>query len=94
MLVQTKILDATPGVIEKYALNDEQALLAKLRYNRASCKTLQNSMVKTCPSGSSMTIFATEATRYSQIIDLTRFYPLCRRTSPLDAIFPLCLSKP
>jgi len=27
MLVQTKILDTAPGVIEKYALNDEQALL-------------------------------------------------------------------
>jgi hypothetical protein len=40
---------------------------------RASCKTLQNSMVKTCPSGSSMTIFATEATRDYQVIDLTRF---------------------
>lgn len=33
-ITQTKILDATPGVIEKYALNDEQALLAKIRYNR------------------------------------------------------------
>jgi hypothetical protein len=34
MLSETKIPDATPGVIEKYTLNDEQALLAKLRYNR------------------------------------------------------------
>ena len=34
MLVETKIPDATPGVIDMYALNDEQALLAKLRYNR------------------------------------------------------------
>ncbi len=33
-LAETKIPDATPGVIEKYALNDEQALLAKIRYNR------------------------------------------------------------
>ena len=31
---ETKVPDATPGVIEMYALNDEQALLAKLRYNR------------------------------------------------------------
>lgn len=31
---ETKIPDATPGIIEKYALTDEQALLAKLRYNR------------------------------------------------------------
>lgn len=30
----TKIPDATPGMIEKYSLSDEQALLAKLRYNR------------------------------------------------------------
>ena len=34
MLAETKIPDSTPGIIEKYALNDEQALLAKLRYNR------------------------------------------------------------
>jgi hypothetical protein len=33
-LVETKIPDSTPGVIAKYALSDEQALLAKLRYNR------------------------------------------------------------
>jgi len=33
-LTVTKIPDATPGLIERYALNDEQALLAKLRYNR------------------------------------------------------------
>ena len=29
-----KVPDATPGVIAMYALTDEQALLAKLRYNR------------------------------------------------------------
>lgn len=29
-----KVPDATPGVIARYALDDEQALLAKLRYNR------------------------------------------------------------
>jgi len=34
LLVEIKILDATPGVIFKYSLNDEQALLARLRYNR------------------------------------------------------------
>jgi hypothetical protein len=33
-LTETKIPDATPGIIERYALSDEQALLAKLRYNR------------------------------------------------------------
>lgn len=33
-LAETKVPDATPGVISMYALSDEQALLAKLRYNR------------------------------------------------------------
>jgi len=33
-LQKIKIPDATPGIIEKYALTDEQALLAKVRYNR------------------------------------------------------------
>jgi hypothetical protein len=44
-----KIPDATPGMIARYALSDEQALLAKLRYNRLidiftglSCYSLQN----------------------------------------------------
>ncbi|MCZ8077305.1 MAG: hypothetical protein O9341_24560 [Paucibacter sp.] len=33
-LVTIKIPDATPEIIGAYALNDEQALLAKVRYNR------------------------------------------------------------
>jgi hypothetical protein len=33
-LVTIKIPDATPEIISSYALSDEQALLAKLRYNR------------------------------------------------------------
>ena len=33
-LIATKIPDATPEIISAYALNDEQALLAKVRYNR------------------------------------------------------------
>lgn len=33
-LMVRKIPDATPEIIAKYALNDEQALLAKIRYNR------------------------------------------------------------
>ena len=33
-LAVTKIPDATPGIVAMYALSDEQALLAKLRYNR------------------------------------------------------------
>lgn len=56
ILVETKILDATPGVINKYSLNDEQALLAKLRYNRLidiftglTCYSLQNHLRTTVP---------------------------------------------
>lgn len=33
-LITIKIPDATPEIIGSYALNDEQALLAKVRYNR------------------------------------------------------------
>ena len=33
-LLPIKIPDATPEIINRYALNDEQALLARLRYNR------------------------------------------------------------
>ena len=56
MLAETKIPDATPGVISKYKLNDEQALLAKLRYNRLidiftglTCYSLQNHLRTTVP---------------------------------------------
>ena len=45
----TKVPDSTPGIVIKYALNDEQALLAKVRYNRlvdiftgVTCYSLQN----------------------------------------------------
>lgn len=48
-LVETKIPDATPGIISRYALGDEQGLLAKVRYNRLidiftglTCYSLQN----------------------------------------------------
>jgi len=34
VIAETKVPDATPGIIELYALSDEQALLAKVRYNR------------------------------------------------------------
>jgi len=34
MLAEIKVPDSTSGIIAMYALNDEQALLAKLRYNR------------------------------------------------------------
>lgn len=56
LLSQIKIPDATPGVIEKYALTDEQALLAKLRYNRLidiftglTCYSLQNHLRTSVP---------------------------------------------
>jgi hypothetical protein len=52
----TKVPDATPGIIAKYALNDEQALLAKVRYNRlvdiftgVTCYSLQNHLRTTVP---------------------------------------------
>jgi hypothetical protein len=48
-LAETKLPDSTPGVIAKYALTDEQALLAKIRYNRlvdvftgVACYSLQS----------------------------------------------------
>ncbi|MDO8589570.1 MAG: endonuclease [Armatimonadota bacterium] len=56
LISETKVPDATPGVIEKYALSDEQALLAKLRYNRlidiftgVTCYSLQNHLRTTVP---------------------------------------------
>lgn len=56
LLTETKIPDATPGVITLYALSDEQALLAKLRYNRlvdiftgVTCYSLQNHLRTTVP---------------------------------------------
>jgi len=49
LMAETKVPDATPGVIAKYKLGDEQSLLAKLRYNRlidiftgVTCYSLQN----------------------------------------------------
>ena len=33
-LTVTKIPDATPGMVAKYAFSDEQAVLARVRYNR------------------------------------------------------------
>ena len=48
-LAETKIPDATPGVVARYSLSDEQALLARLRYNRlvdvftgVACYSLQS----------------------------------------------------
>ncbi len=49
MKAETKIPDATPGLVAMYSLDDEQSLLAKLRYNRlidifsgVTCYSLQN----------------------------------------------------
>lgn len=57
MMAETKIPDATPAIIAMYALSDEQALLAKVRYNRlidiftgVTCYSLQ-SHLRTAVSG-------------------------------------------
>ena len=57
MLSITKIPDATPGIVARYALTDEQALLAKLRYNRlvdiftgVACYSIQNHLRTTVRS--------------------------------------------
>lgn len=54
---ETKVPDATPGIVSMYALNDEQALLARLRYNRlvdiftsVTCYSLQNHLRTTVPN--------------------------------------------
>ncbi len=56
LLAETKIPDATPGIISKYSFNDEQGLLTKLRYNRLidiftgiTCYSLQNHLRTTVP---------------------------------------------
>lgn len=56
-LVTTKVPDATPGIVMKYAFGDEQALLTRLRYNRLvdiftgiTCYSLQNHLRTTVPS--------------------------------------------
>jgi len=55
-MTATKVPDSTPGVVAKYAFNDEQALLAKVRYNRLvdifmgiTCYSLQNHLRTTVP---------------------------------------------
>lgn len=55
-LIVTKVPDATPGIVAKYALTDEQALLAKIRYNRlvdiftgVACYSLQSHLRTTVP---------------------------------------------
>lgn len=53
-LAVIKVPDATPGIITAYAFNDEQSILAKLRYNRlidiftgVTCYSLQNHLTTT-----------------------------------------------
>lgn len=53
----TKVPDSTPGVISMYAMGDEQALLARLRYNRlvdiftgVACYSLQNHLRTSVPT--------------------------------------------
>ena len=55
-LAVIQIPDATLGIVTRYALNDEQALLAQLRYNRMldvftgiACYSLQNHLRTTVP---------------------------------------------
>jgi len=55
-LATTKVPDSTPGIVTKYAFDDEQALLARLRYNRlidvftgVTCYSLQNHLRTTVP---------------------------------------------
>ena len=55
-LIRTDIPDATPGAISMYALSDEQAILATVRYNRLvdiftglACYSLQNHLRTSVP---------------------------------------------
>ena len=55
-LAVTKVPDSTPGIISKYAFSDEQAVLARVRYNRLidvflgiACYSLQNHLRTTVP---------------------------------------------
>jgi hypothetical protein len=56
-MATTKIPDATPGIVAKYSLSDEQALLARVRYNRlidvftgVVCYSLQNHLRTAVPT--------------------------------------------
>lgn len=55
-MIRTEIPDSTPGAISLYALSDEQALLATIRYNRLidvftglTCYSLQNHLRTSIP---------------------------------------------
>jgi hypothetical protein len=56
LLLETKVPDSTPGIITLYSFDDEQSLLAKVRYNRLidiftgiTCYSLQNHLRTTVP---------------------------------------------
>lgn len=56
IMIAIKVPDSTPGIVAKYAFNDEQALLARVRYNRLidiflgiTCYSLQNHLRTTVP---------------------------------------------
>ncbi len=56
-MIPTKVPDATPGLIAKYTLTDEQSLLARVRYNRLIdlflgivCHSLQSHLRTTAPN--------------------------------------------
>jgi hypothetical protein len=56
-LAETKVPDATPGLVRMYALDDEQGLLSRVRYNRlidlfsgVVCYSLQNHLRTTTES--------------------------------------------
>lgn len=56
-MIAVKVPDSTPGIVAKYAFNDEQALLARVRYNRLvdiflgiTCYSLQNHLRTTVPN--------------------------------------------
>jgi hypothetical protein len=55
-LAATKVPDSTPGIVAKYSFDDEQSLLARIRYNRlidiltgVTCYSLQNHLRTTVP---------------------------------------------
>ena len=56
LLAETRIPDATPGIIAQHGLHDEQGLLARIRYNRlldiftgVACYSLQNHLRTSVP---------------------------------------------
>lgn len=57
-MLEINVPDSTPGLVALYALSDEQALLAKLRYNRLidvftglTCYSIQNHLRTTIANG-------------------------------------------